>query len=234
MAGVAFITAKKYVNGSSTDVFYIGSVQNDGYVYFNDETFYRCSSDGTNLQLFYIPKQIWLISSILQDMNILAFDVSGLLDTVAGLVGGSGSVAPNADVETAVQWMIKKATDEYITYSMTNRNLKIPNGSSYDCSSFVITGFYVGGFDINATTTRDIRTGFTAAGFEWIPGSIWYSNSLRRGDILLKEDGPNAHTQVYIGNNQDVNCGGTPASVTNHSPDNWGRGGWDGILRYAG
>ena len=50
---------------------------------------------------------------------------------------------------------------------------------------------------------------------------------MQRGDILLKEDD---HTQMYIGNNQDVNCGNTPARVMVHSVDNYGRG-WDGILR---
>ena len=231
---VYFITGKKITERGEQDVFYVGSSQGDGYVYFNDATMYRCLADGSNLQLFYLPKQVWMSTNDIKDINCLEFSPSGILDAIAGIIGGGGSVSPNADVETAVQWMIKKATDEYITYSLTNRNLKIPNGSSYDCSSFVITGFYVGGFDVNATNTRDMRQGFIDAGFEWIPGAIWYSDSLRRGDILLKEDEPNAHTQVYIGNNQDVNCGGPPASVTNHSIDNWGRGGWDGILRYAG
>lgn len=231
---VYFITGKKYVNGETKDVFYVGASQADGYVYFNDETMYRCLSDGSLLQLFYVEKQNWIITSQLSEVNCLEFSPAGILDSIAGIIGGGGSVSPNADVEAAVQWMIDKANTGQVTYSWNNRNLKNPDGWSFDCSSFVITGFFVGGINVNAVTTRDMRTGFTAVGFEWIPGAIWYSDSLRRGDILLKEDGPNAHTQVYIGNNQDVNCGGTPASVTNHSPDNWSRGGWDGVLRYAG
>ena len=232
MAGVAFITAKKYVNGNTQDVFFIGTVQNDGYTYFNDNVFYRCSNDGTNLQLSYISKQkrIWVRTSELTDISVISFDVSGIIDTVGGLVSGGGSVAPNASVERAVKWCIDKATNNYVTYSQSNRNLKNPDGLSYDCSSFIITGFYVAGFDLNCASTHDMRAAFTAVGFEWIPGSYFASSVCRRGDILLHEQ---LHTQMYIGNNQDVNCGSTPAGVQDHAPDNYGNG-WNGILRYKG
>ena len=230
---VVFITGNKYVNGETTDVFYIGDYQNDGYVYFNDEIMYRCRMDGSLLQLFYIQKQNWVITNNIQDINCLEFSPASILNAIAGIIGGGGSVSPNADVETAVQWMIDKANSGQVSYSQTNRNLKNPDGWFYDCSSFVITGFYVGGIDVNAISTADMRSGFTAVGFEWIAGNYFDSSQCRRGDILLKEYGADAHTQVYIGQNQDVNCGSTPAAVCEHSPDNWGRGGWDGILRYA-
>lgn len=147
---------------------------------------------------------------------------------ISGLLAGNGAIAKNASVEKAVRWAIKKATSNYITYSQSNRNLKNPDGYSYDCSSFIITAFYVGGFDVNATYTGNMRSGFTALGFTWIPGSYWTSSELVRGDILLDEVN---HTQMYIGGNQDVNCGSTPACVQRHENDNYGRG-WDGILRY--
>lgn len=231
MAGVAFITGKKYVNGETKDVFYIGSVQDDGYTYFNDEKMYRCTNDdGSNLQLFYFPKQIWIRTTEIQGIDVLAFDVSGLLETVNNLVHGGGGTASNATVEAAVQWAIDKATNNYITYSQTNRNLKNVNGTSYDCSSFIITAFYAAGLDVNATYTGNMRAGFTAVGFTWIPGSYFAASDCLRGDILLNEA---LHTQMYIGNNQDVNCGSTPAGVQSHAPDNYGNG-WDGILRYVG
>ena len=153
-----------------------------------------------------------------------------ILGSIGNIMGGSGSTATNAQVEQAVQWAITKASNNYITYSNSNRNLKNVNGTSYDCSSFVITSFYSAGIDIDATYTGNMRAGFTAAGWEWIPGTYWQSNQLQRGDILLNESN---HTQMYIGNNQDVSCGSTPAKVLPHSVDNYGRG-WDGILRYAG
>ena len=147
---------------------------------------------------------------------------------IGGIVNGNGSIAKNASVEKAVRWAIEKATSNYITYSQSNRNLKNPDGYSYDCSSFIITAFYVGGFDVDATYTGNMRSGFTALGFTWIPGSSWSSSELLRGDILLDEVN---HTQMYIGGNHDVNCGSTPACVQRHENDNYGRG-WDGILRY--
>ena len=220
MAGVAFVTGQRYINGATRNVFYIGSLQSDGYVYFNDDVMWRCNQNKTNLQRFYIIKQNWIKTTEIQNLNIISFDVTGF-------IGGNGSVAPNASVETAVSWMVNKVQNEYITYSQTNRNLKNPNGHSYDCSSFVITGFTQGGFNVNATNTRDMRSGFTALGFKWISGTNFPANQCIRGDILLNES---IHTQVYIGNNQDVNCGSTPARIITHSANNFGRG-WNGILR---
>lgn len=170
-----------------------------------------------------MPNLNWAVNRLNQSQfNILA--------SIGNIIGGSGSTASNAQMEQAVQWAITKASNNYITYSQTNRNLKNVNGTSYDCSSFVITSFYAAGIDINATYTGDMRAGFTAAGWTWIPGTTWQSSQLQRGDILLNESN---HTQMYIGNNQDVSCGSTPAKVLPHSVDNYGRG-WDGILRYVG
>lgn len=227
MAGVAFITGKKYINGQDTDCFYIGSVQNDGYIYFNDGTMYRMPRGTTNLQAFYMNKHIWISSNEIYDMNVLDFSPEGIVDSIGGLVAGSGATAPNDKVETAVQWMINKAQSGNVTYSQEVRNLKNPNGSSYDCSSFVITGFYVGGYDANAWATTSMKDAFIALGFKWIPGVRFTADQLQRGDILLNIIN---HTQVYIGNNQDVNCGSTPARIVQHDEDYFGTG-WDGILR---
>lgn len=224
---LAFITAKKFIQSQNTmsDVFYLGNTQTDGFTYFNDETSYRCITRNgqTYTELFYIPKQIWMQCNIFNDVNIIDFNPFSILS-------GAGSAAPAESVEAAVQWMINKASNTYITYSQSNRNLKNPNGTSYDCSSFVITGFYAVGVNINATYTGDMVAGFTAAGWEFIAGSRWEANQLQRGDILINTA---YHTQVYIGDNKDVNCGSTPARIVNHSVDYWGRG-WTGILRYKG
>lgn len=219
---IIVLKGQKYFNGNMIDVAYIGSVIGD-FIYFNDNEFWRCKTDGTLLQILYPDKNIWVMTKAIQNISISGFNQNGN--------AGSGSgVAPNANVETAVQWMINKANTNEVTYSQSNRNLKNPNGTSYDCSSFVITGFYVGGFDANAIYTGDMRSAFEALGFRWIPGTTFTADQLVRGDILLKEG---EHTQVYIGNNQDVNCGSTPARVQGHSDDNYGTG-WDGVLRYAG
>lgn len=162
-------------------------------------------------------------------INLLDLFTNAVSSVVNGIVGGSGAVAADANVEKAVQWAIAKANTHNVTYSQKARNLKI-EGMSYDCSSFVITAFYMGGIDVDATYTGDMRAGFTAAGFTWIGGTYFDSSELRRGDILLKESAPGAHTQIYIGNNQDVNCGSTPARIMTHNANNYGRG-WNGVLR---
>lgn len=153
-----------------------------------------------------------------------------ILDSITGIISGNGSKATNAQVEAAVQWAVNKATNNYITYSQSNRHLKVVDAYSYDCSSFIITAFYAAGLDVNATYTGDMRAGFTSVGFKWIPGTSFESSQLQRGDILLNES---LHTQMYIGDNRDVNCGSTPAKTMTHNTNNYGRG-WDGILRYNG
>lgn len=229
--GVAFITGVKYVDGNTVNVFYIGNAHEDGYIYFIDENLYRCDKDRNSLQIFYWPKQIWIRSEkIITISTVILFNIGSLVNGLGNLFGGGGVTNPDANVEKAVQWAIQKAQAGNVTYSQSNRNLKNPDGYSYDCSSFIITAYYVGGFDINATYTGDMKAGFTAAGFQWIPGDTFYSNDLVRGDILLNET---YHTQMYIGNNQDVNCGSTPAKIEDHSP-NYGGTGWDGVLRYVG
>lgn len=233
MAGVAFITGKKTVNDTQVDVFYIGTVESDGYTYFTDDHKYRYRTGDTSvIQLFYYPKQIWIQTNTIQDVNSLEFDVSAALNAISRLLGGAGAANPNASVEAAVQWLVMKADTQYITYSQdpVGRNLNNPDGKSYDCSSFVITGFNQAGFNIQAGTTHDMRAGFTAKGFQWIPGRRFESSQCIRGDILLNEG---MHTQVYIGGGKDVNCGSTPAKVRAHNPDYSGVG-WDGLLRYTG
>lgn len=225
--GIAFVDAEKYVNGKVTPVFYVGSKQEDEYIYFNDSDFFRCDYEGHYLQIFYIPKQIWISTTSLQIKRINGVDVVKLSEDVTGIQNGSGSTAANASVEEAVKWAINKATNNYITYSQVNRW----GPYSYDCSSFLISAFRAAGFSLpSATYTGNMRSAFTQEGFLWIPGNYFTALQCRRGDILLNEVN---HTQMYIGNNQDVNCGSTPARVQSHSADNYGRG-WDGILRYGG
>lgn len=230
MAIVKIITCKKWVQNSLQNCYYIGTVQGDGFIYFNDDNFYRVNISTGNQEIFYIDKQIWINTNILTDLTTQDFNVSGAANTVYG----GGAVAPNANVETAVQWAIEKASLGTISYSWDDRNLKNPNGSSYDCSSFIITAFYVGGFDASSSWTPDMRSGFEALGFTWIPGSYFAAEDLIRGDIQLNENpGALGHTNMYIGNNQDVDCGSTPCRIITHTPDNFGTG-WHGILRYTG
>lgn len=229
MAGFAIIWGKKFTQGSVRDCFFTGSIHSDGYAYFNDERFYRVGQDGSVPQILYPDKNLWVMTTDFSELHTRFIDISLVDNIIGNLVGGSGAVAPNASVEAAVQWGVNEVQSRYITYSQSNR--WGPN--SYDCSSFVITMFRKGGFDVNASYTGDMRAGFEALGFVWHPGRTLPASMLQRGDILLNES---AHTQVYIGNNQDVNCGSTPARIVSHNEryTYGGHNGWDGFLRYGG
>lgn len=214
------VKGTRYGMGGTWQANYLASLQGNNWLYFNDDLFWRIKPDGSLLQVFNLNTQIWVNSNAIINLSILPLKIAS---------SGSG-LATNVQVERAVIWMVDKVNLEYIVYSQEYRNLKNPNGTSYDCSSFVITGFYMGGLNADATTTRDMKQAFIDLGFTWIPGSYFESSDCLRGDILLKEFEPGGHTQVYIGDGQDVNCGGTPACVQEHAPDNYGRG-WDGLLR---
>lgn len=216
----------RYYNGVPMQTTYMASYQADGYLYFNDDKFFRCDIYGGNLQVWYASKDYWVATNLIVNLRAMNNDFFS---------GNNGSATSgNANVENAVQWAVNKATNEYISYSRTNRNLLNPNGNTYDCSSFVITAFHQAGFDVGlAYWTGDMKTYFTAAGFEWIPGSYFDSSSLIRGDILLNENSApiDGHTNIYIGNNQDVDCGSTPCRIITHTPDCFGTW-WDGVLRW--
>lgn len=234
---VAFITAKKYVKDGMKDVFYLGNKQTDGYIYFNDETYYRCLTDGSVLQLLYPSKQNWVITNNLQELSVFDFSPEGIVGAIGDLVNGQGSVAPNANVEKAVTWAIAKAAPQNIGYAKSyeerTKSLNNVNARAYDCSSFVITAFTQAGFKTGATYTGDMRSAFTALGFKWLPGNRWPESACLRGDILLNEK---YHTQIFVGDGKDANCGSNPCRLTTHNEyyTGFGARGWDGILRYGG
>lgn len=231
MADVAIIQAKKFLPKGIKKCVYIGSKQEDGKIYFNDDVFFRCSHDKKIVELYYQEKQNWVITDILEITGL-----SNLNATQAqNMIHGSGAVASHDAVENAVQWAIDKVTNNYISYDTTTYSVRDVNSLTYNCSTFVITAFWQAGFPINtARNTSGMVADFTACGFDWIPGTYWPASELQRGDIQLNTQlGTLGHTNIYIGNNQDVDCGGDPGAIFTHTPNNWDRG-WEGILRYAG
>ena len=140
-------------------------------------------------------------------------------------------------VERAISWAVSIANDNSHGYSQKSRW-----GPDYDCSSFVISAFKNAGVNVGtATYTDNMRSQFTQHGFQWIPWSqIGGVSKLQRGDILLKEY-TKAHTEIYLGNNQNVGAHsdkgypqtgdqtGTEVSVSGYYYHPW-----DGVLRYAG
>ena len=228
MANIAIIQAQRYIDGQVQNCVYLGSIQDNGWIYFNDDVFWRAKADNSIVQLLYLSKEIWVNTNSLEITSISPLNAT----QSQNVINGGGAAAANADVETAVQWAINKASTGLVSYSQSNRNLKDPNQYMYDCSSFVITAFYVGGFDAAAYATPSMRQAFIDLGFTWIPGNYFPAETLLRGDIQLNENPGNlGHTNIYIGNNQDVDCGGSGARIITHTPDDFGNG-WHGILRY--
>ncbi len=141
-------------------------------------------------------------------------------------------------IENAISWAIATANDNSHGYSQSNRW-----GPDYDCSSFVISAFKNANVNTgSATYTGNMISQFTQNGFKWIPWSqIGSSSNLQRGDVLLKEKGSDAHTEIYLGNNQNVGAHssrgypqtgdqtGTEVSVSGYYYHPW-----DGVLRYTG
>ena len=87
------ISAKRYYNGTINNVDYLGNYQPDGYVYFNDNTFYRCRPDGiiqqgtpvngTDIQLCYMSKEQWVRCGTIRDIKMSLF--------TTGVAGGSST-----------------------------------------------------------------------------------------------------------------------------------------------
>lgn len=175
----------------------------------------------------------------------LNYAVNRLNQAVFGISDGNGSTASNKDVENAVKWAINIANDDTHGYDQAHRT-----GPDYDCSSLVCSAFKQAGFDVPITSTHYMRNAFTAVGFRWYPrydenGTVlWNGNCsvLSRGDIVLKEA---AHTELYIGNNQNVGAhcnefGGITGGETGDQTgeeicvDGYWDYPWDGYLHYVG
>lgn len=224
------ITGIRYVNGGDRGVTYFGSIQADGYIYFNDDVMWRCSYNGTNLQRFYFDKNIWVRTNDIRNIKIKGLSNSGGTSLPPG---GQG-------VEAAVNWAINIANDDSHGYDQPTRD----DGVDFDCSSLVSWAFRQNGFDIPwpSPATYSMLTPFTDIGFTWYPGMGNDSSQLYRGDILLNI---NDHVAMYIGGGQLVEAcinefggisGGQPGDQTGVEIRVGGFYGfpWNGVLRYEG
>lgn len=240
MAGVSFL----YGTFNDEPVFYIGSPQPDGYIYFQDRFMFR------GLPGKYIEGTDWVYVEKAVDyyhsqrwMPITGFKLAHIDFDPGKIVGGGGSTAPTDGVEGAVVWAIEIANDDSHGYDQITRD----GGVDYDCSSLVSTAFRQAGFDIPlpSPSTWTMRDAFEAVGFVWHPGNPEASD-LIRGDIVLDID---AHVELYIGQQQLVGAHinefgginyGQPGDQTGNEISVGGyyrsSGGiyWDGFLRYGG
>lgn len=228
MAEPIVISATKQ-NG--TENAYIGTVGDDGFVYFNDMDFYRFKPEGTWEQNLYIrsrDRYSWAKCTVFKKLS------------ATNLNAGGGSTAPGGTgVEAAVLWAISIAEDDSHGYDQPTRD----GGVDYDCSSLVSTAFRKAGWDVPlpSPSTFNMRSVFTGLGFKWIPGNPT-ADQLQRGDIVLYEQG---HVEIYIGEQQLVGAhinefggisGGQPGDQTGNeiSVGGYYRGSWNGVLRWVG
>lgn len=81
---LALVTGTTLVQGvSDKNVEYIGSVQEDGYVYFNDQRFYRCITpddmsttvevDGSSVQMWYTQQNRWIRCNVFSTLKLKGF-----------------------------------------------------------------------------------------------------------------------------------------------------------------
>lgn len=228
MAELITINATK-ANGQ--EVAYIGTIGDDGYVYFNDMMFYRFKPEGTWEQNLYVLnrwRHSWMKCSMFTKLS------------AQNLNAGGGSVAPGGQgVEDAINWALAIARDNSHGYDQGSRW-----GPDYDCSSLVYEAFRVGGgfnLPVHSGYTGSMIADFTAAGFTWLPGIGNSASQLQRGDILLNIS---SHTEIYLGENMNVGAhinefggitGGQPGDQTGNeiSESGYYSFPWDGVLRYG-
>lgn len=228
MAEPVVITATK-ANGNENA--YIGTIGDDGFVYFNDIDFYRFKPEGTWEQNLYIlnrSRYSWTKSQVFTKLSAV------------NLNAGNGSVAPGGGgVEGACVWAVGIAEDNSHGYDQITRD----GGVDFDCSSLVSWAFRENGFDIPwpSPATFNMVSAFTAAGFTWLPGIGNRASDCQRGDILLNI---NAHVEIYLGNGMNVGAHinefggiyyGQPGDQTGNeiSVSGYYSFPWDGVLRYG-
>ena len=141
--------------------------------------------------------------------------------------------AIDSKLEKAVQWAINIANDDSHGYSQENRW-----GPDYDCSSFVISALKNAGMDVgNASYTGNMVDELSKRNFQYISwGDTGGVSGLRRGDIMWRS----GHTEMYIGNNQQVGAHwhnghtatGDP-SGTEISVQDFYYNDWECVLRYS-
>ena len=112
-------------------------------------------------------------------------------------------------------------------------------GTDYDCSSLMYWSAHNAGYDVpESGYTGTMLADFKAAGFTAVPwdGNIW---DCTPGDILLAHNGNRQHTEMYVGDGNNVGAhiaetgdiDGAPGDQTGNEisvAPNWGD--WDYVL----
>ena len=158
MAELVIINARRKNQAENA---YIGTIGQDGYIYFNDDMFYRFKTEGNWEQNLYVLnrwRHSWTRCQIFEKLSAV------------NLNNGGGSTAPGGSgVEGAVQWAISIADDPSHGYDQPTRD----GGVDFDCSSLVSWAFRENGFEVPwpSPSTYTMRSIFQGLGFQWIPGN---------------------------------------------------------------
>lgn len=144
--------------------------------------------------------------------------------------------------EKAAQFMEKIAADDSHGYDQGSRW----GTPDYDCSSLVISAYKAAGVPLTSTYTGNMKADFLAHGFSDVTKKVNLANGsgMERGDVLLHELN---HTAMYVGNGMIVHAagneygkatGGKPGDQTGReicktNYFNYGKTGWDCVLRYV-
>lgn len=85
---IVYIKAQAKVKGVTRDVFYVGTVQDDGYIYFNDEMMYRMTTPPNmqggmsylpdNVQIWYTVRNCWIRANYFTNMQIVPIDLEAI------------------------------------------------------------------------------------------------------------------------------------------------------------
>lgn len=233
MASVIIISATKK---GGVENAYIGTIGNDGYIYFNDIDFYRFKNVGTwedNVYVLNRTRRSWTKTTMFTKIS------------AQNLNSGSGSVAPGGSgVEGACLWAVGIAGDNSHGYDQPTRD----GGVDFDCSSLVSWAFRENGWDVPfpSPSTYNMSSVFTGLGFKRYDGNPAASD-LVRGDIVLFEGDISAgtgHVELYLGDGMLVGAhinefggvaGGQPGDQTGNEISTGGYyRSWNCWLRWEG
>lgn len=121
---LALITGTTLVQGlSGSNVEYIGCVQEDGYIYFNDQRFYRCLTppdmsttvdvDGSSVQMWYTQQNRWIRCNVFDTLKIKGFSSNEIQQAITDA---------KADALQAIADALAAATDAIDSLSKTLDN----------------------------------------------------------------------------------------------------------------
>lgn len=140
---LALIKGKTLVKGQpAKDVEYIGCVQTDGYIYFNDERFYRATSVNPldtsqevnleNVQQWYTQQNRWIRSNVFTNLKAKGFDsdqITQQIDAAAQAAQAAAQAASQAggDAGLADTHIKQNGTVLYNAMQSLNRVITVVN-----------------------------------------------------------------------------------------------------------